>query len=50
MTLISLPSAKGCKAFFTLGKHYEIQGQLGNGFIVLNDIDVPCLVLKERFE
>jgi hypothetical protein len=50
MKLTSLPSAKGCKAFFTLGKYYEIQGEIGNGFFVLNDIGILSVVLKERFE
>lgn len=50
MKLISLPTAKACKQFFTIGKFYEIKGELGNGFIVLNDQGVLSVVLKERFE
>lgn len=49
MTLISLPTAKACKRFFTIGKDYEIKGEIGNCYIVLNDENVSSIVLKERF-
>ena len=50
MKLISLPTAKACKAFFTIGKHYDIKGEIGNGYVVLDDKGALTIVLKERFE
>lgn len=49
MQLISLPVNKTYRNHFTLGKHYEILGELGNAFIIMSDRGVESLVLKERF-
>ena len=49
MKLTSLPDAKKIQHNFTVGKYYEIKGELGNGYVIINDIGVLSVVLKERF-
>lgn len=50
MKLISLPDAKRIQRNFTVGKYYEIKGEVGNGYVIINDVGVLSIVLKARFE
>lgn len=50
MKLISLPDAKNLQKHFTIGKYYQICGEIGNGYVILNDADVMSIVLKTCFE
>lgn len=53
MTLTSLPDAKFLQqqALLTIGKHYDILGTAGNGYIIKPDSGKDNLiVLQSRFE
>lgn len=62
MILNSLPDSKQCALSFEVGKAYNIVGEIGNGYIVRIELEVPestedevqetfkqYLVLKSRF-
>lgn len=63
MILNSLPDSKQCALSFEVGKAYNIVGEIGNGYIVRIELEVPestedevqetfkqFLVLKSRFD
>ena len=41
MILNSLPDSKQCALSFEVGKAYNIVGEIGNGYIVQIELEVP---------
>jgi hypothetical protein len=48
LALASLPDCKMLHKHLTLGKEYEIQGWLGNGYVIKTDNDDSIVILQER--